>query len=274
MRRGARLAMALAAPGALALFVGAVGTSASPAWAWAWERFTTWQDQALSAGPITVYYPPLDRTVAQVVLGIARRALSEEARNLGVSPPPPLAIFLYNRLASLDASAGLSPEDNVVGLYAGGTIRILNPEAWIPEPGWRAAFRYEGPVPHEIGHALLADIAHGHYPAWFNEGVAQYEDEAVTGFVWLTASNRWSAPLYSMAQLTQNFYGLPNQSLAYREGLGLVGWLVHARGLRYFDRFLAALGGTQPFAAVLREWYGVSPASLYRRWVKTVRPGA
>jgi hypothetical protein len=272
MRQKLHIAAACAALAATCLLIGASNGAAGAALAWTWERLGAWQDGAVHAGPITVFYPPRDRSVAEVILRLAVHAMSEEARNLGVSSPPPLSIFLYNQLTALDASAGLPSRDDVVGLYAAGTVRVLNPQTWIPGPGWRAAFRFEGPVPHEIGHALLNDIAHGNYPAWFNEGVAQYEDERVTGFVWLTPANRWSQPLYSMAQLTRNFYGLSNQALAYREALGLVGWLVQARGAAHFNRFLRALGGAHPFSWVLREWYGLTPGGLYRRWVRTVRP--
>ena len=230
-------------------------------------RLSVSGDHSAASAHFLVLYPSGERKDARLILGLLNRAYPIETKNLAVHPNGPLTVIVYPTLSALARSAGLPADANDIGLYDAGTMRLAAPQSWIQGHGWQTTFAEDGPVSHELGHALLDVAADGNFPAWFNEGVAQYEDRLVTGYVWTTGTNGLSGPLYSMAALSGGFYALPNQGLAYREGLSLVSYLVQRGGMTRFDRFIHELGnGGPPFDTVLQHVYGLTPRSLFNAW--------
>ncbi len=276
-RRAQGLAAAALLAGALVL------AWAPPLYGWRWPveaaalRVSVLADPQLSAGPFQVAYPPGHRAAAALVLQDIQRDYRVERASLGVTLSIPLLVVIYPTQAALNTSAGLPPGANNIGLYDAATIRIDLPRAWIPRGPWRPRFQAEGPVAHELGHALLDRAGHENYPAWFNEGVAQWEDYRATGYQWLTASNQVGsgAGVYSWAALTGQFYALPHQSLAYREGLKLVEYLRSSGygGPARFRRFVHALGGFASFGATMQAVYQIRPSALYRSWRRSLLEG-
>ena len=256
-------------------------TLAPPAYGWRWPlqaallRLTVVSEPELDRGPFRVVYPPGHRAAAAVVLKDIESSYRVERPSLGATLCTPLLVVMYPTLGALNTSAGLPSSANNIGLYYAGTIRIALPRAWIPRGPWRPTFQAEGPVAHELGHALLDRVGHENYPAWFNEGVAQWEDYRVTGYQWLTASNEIGngATAYSWTALTQHFYALPHQSLAYREGLKLVEYLVSSRygGPARFRDFVRTLGGFESFSVAMQAVYHIQPAALYRSWRESLK---
>jgi hypothetical protein len=230
------------------------------------ERLQVIHDHAISTRHFLILYPAGEAAAARVVATEIEHDYGIESRQLGVRLSGRLTVVLYPNEAQLDESAGLPPQADDIGLYDAGTIRIAAPQSWITSADWRPIFQAEGPVAHELGHALLDQVANGNFPSWFNEGVAQEEDYRVTGYVWLTPTNSLSGQLYSMDRLNQNFYALPNQSLAYRQGLSLVQYLIAQRGQTTFDQFLKTLGQGTSFGTALHRSYGVSENGLYSAW--------
>lgn len=227
----------------------------------------------MSTRHFRLYYQPDERAQATLTLDALNRALPGEEANLQEIPPGRLTVVLYPTQAAMNRAVGVNPTANNIGYDYNGVIDILSPSVWIGHPASaRSRFLTSGPAPHELGHALLNLKAQGNYPDWFNEGVAQYEDWRSTGYLWLTHSNSLKGRLYSMDQLTQNFYGLSNQSLAYREGLSLVQYLEHAQGQRGFHRFLDDLQAGQSFSRALNHVYHLqSPQALFKAWQTTLR---
>lgn len=254
--------------------------AAPPAYGWrhpleaAILRATVLSQPELVGGPFLVVYPPGHRAVAALVLRDAAADYRVERQSLGERLHQPLLIVIYPTQAALNTSANLPAGDNNVGLYDVGTVRLDLPRAWIPTGPWEPTFQADGPVAHELGHALLDRAGHENYPAWFNEGVAQWEDYRATGYQWLTANNELHAGAapYSWVALSSNFYALPHQSLAYREGLLLVEELRRRRygGPPRFRRFVHALGGSRSFGATMQAVYHLDPAALYRAWRRTL----
>ncbi len=220
-----------------------------------------------------LYYPPGERTQAEWTLAALKRALSKEEANLQEIPPNRLTVVLYASQAAMNRAVGINASANNIGYDYEGVIDILSPSAWMANtPSARSRYLASGPAPHELGHALLNLKAQGNYPNWFNEGVAQYEDWRSTGYLWLTRSNSLKGRLYSMEELTKNFYGLPNQSLAYREGFSLVQYLEQSQGQHAFHRFLDDLQGGQSFSEALTHVYHLSsPAALFKAWQTALR---
>lgn len=267
----------------------ALGLAASIAWGWrplarlAYVadravniRLTAWDLRhwpKVENAAFRVYYPPGEADVARTVLGIATHALPFEEQNLDEFPRHQLLVVVYPTEAALDQAVGEPPDLANIGYDYDGVIDILSPKAWLGSgPEALAAFRKDGPVPHELGHALLDLKADQNYPHWFNEGVAQYEDYRVTGYQWITPTNSLRGPLYSMAQLSNaTFYSLPDQSRAYREGLALVEYLEGIKGHHAFLAFLHALQDDVPFNQALSQVYHFSsPDALFHAWLRTL----
>jgi hypothetical protein len=249
--------------GALARWAGTGPVTAAEVLA---TRLEAAGDRSLAGGPFVVLYPPGQAEAARVVLAELLHDYPAEAADLGARLRTRLYVVLYPSTADLDRTAGLSPAQDDIGLYDAGTIRLAAPTSWIRVRPWQPVFAREGPVAHELSHALLDAAAHENYPAWFNEGVAQYEDWRLTGFVWLTPHNRLDGPLYSIQQLTAAFYDLPDQSRAYRQALALVQFLVDRGGPQELRALVAALGRGVPFDRALEQVYGLSPGALDAAW--------
>ncbi|MCL5115750.1 MAG: hypothetical protein M1272_01170 [Firmicutes bacterium] len=218
-----------------------------------------------------VYYPPGQAREASWVLTSATQALPYEEQNLTEVPQHRLTIVVYSTQAAMNASVGLPADANNIGYDYNGVMDILSPEAWIgTDAEAKKAFLTQGPVPHELGHALLNLKANANYPNWFNEGVAQYEDMKVTGYQWITPTNSLTGPLYTMSQLDHSFYELPNQSLAYRQGLALVSYLETVHGEKAFQAFLGQLTRGESFSTALRHVYHLSSTeALFSAWQET-----
>lgn len=232
-------------------------------------RLATWPE--LTSASFRIYYAPGQAEEAGWVLQALDQALPYEEQNLAVTPKGRLTVVVYPSQAAMNEAVGVNGSANNIGYDYAGVIDILSPKAWLPH---RQAFLAQGPAPHELGHALLNLKADGNYPAWFNEGVAQYEDWRTTGYQWVTSTNHLSGPLYPMNQLTANFYGLSNQSRAYREGLALVQYLEQRQGQSGFHQFLQDLENGQSFQGALRTQYHFpSENALFSAWQASRHPG-
>ncbi len=234
----------------------------------AYTRWSLSGWNTLKSSHFDVYYPPGEERSAQLVLRILRSSLPFEERNLNQFNPGRLTVVVYPSLSAMNQATGEPAHANNIGYDYHGVIDILSPSTWRGTgAGAFHGFAQQGPVPHELGHALLDLKAGMNYPAWFNEGVAQYEDYRLTGYEWLTPTNALTGRLYSMAQLDGNFYGLSNQSLAYREGFSLVQYLETVKGHQTFVRFLDQLSHGIPFnQALVSIYHFPSPAALYHAW--------
>ncbi len=109
--------------------------------------------------------------------------------------------------------------DPPIGAYWQGTLWFLAPSMWLAEgPSMASAYAKDGPVPHELTHLTNDIVGDGRVPIWLDEGLSQYEDWELSGYVWYVPSrNSFSLPKYSWGQLTGNFYGLPDQPMAFRQ---------------------------------------------------------
>ncbi len=215
-----------------------------------------------------VLYPPGHQKSAEEIAHLASDAYAGEIANLGIHPTGRLVIAVYPNRASLNDAVGLPPQQNNIGFYWHGVIDVLGPHGLHQAIGLPlSSYPLDGPVAHELGHALLNLGAYGNYPSWFNEGVAQWEDLRQTGYQWLTAHNDLRTdPLYSLSTLSNDFYQLPHQGLAYREGLGMVEYLAHLGGPNTLANLVHVLGHGTPFDIAIKRTYGSPIQTLFDHW--------
>ncbi|MBX5466327.1 MAG: hypothetical protein K6U14_02365 [Firmicutes bacterium] len=255
--------LAVWGPGALALRRTAYATLT--AFTAVVQASQTVGDSHLMVPHFVIAYPPGDRAAAWVVARGLEQAWPLEAERLGQAPPFPLPVMVYSQPAAMNRAVGVRARDRDLGFYWNGAIRVVAPQVWPgPGPGQDAVFLRQGPVAHELGHAMLAFAADGNYPDWFNEGMAQVLDTAVTGW----SAPRPPGPLYPPNALEMRFYTLPNQAMAYWEADQWTRFLLAHGGWPRLRRLIQRLAAGEPFNQALAEVYPwSSPAALDAAWL-------
>ncbi len=225
----------------------------------------------LRSDPFVVRYQLEDREAASLVLEVAHEVYGLVARDLGFKPTSTVDIILHPDREAMRNSFGWAQGENALGAYHRGVIRILSPRAWIDEdkPELIAkVFRYTGPTVHELTHLVLDYATSGNYPYWFSEGLAQYEEYRLTGFVWVEPESNLKQPLYTLEELEEQFVRLPNQSLAYRQAFTLVCFLAESYGDEALRQLVARLGEGKPMPEALQLVTGIDYGDLELRWLE------
>ena len=210
-----------------------------------------------------------DAEGARVVLDVAEQELSSVLSDIRVQADTRVLVLVYSTREELRDEFGWSASEDAMGVYFGGVVRVLSPRAWVNSVDidvLRERFRAEGPLAHEFTHLVLDELTEGNYPRWFSEGVAQYEEYMVSGYMWIEPGARSQTPFYSYADLDRGFEDLPDQAKAYRQAFLMVYYLVTQHG---WDKVLALVASLQRgtgFGAAMQMTYGFREAELSDQW--------
>lgn len=182
---------------------------------------------------------------------------------------PKIPIVVYPSRAELNASFGWPASENAMGVYWGGVIRVLTPQAWINEndpEALRQVFRQSGPMAHELTHLVLDYAARGNYPRWFTEGVAQYQEYKITGYIFGAQEGIWDRGVYPFNKMDRQFDKLSNQALAYRESLSVVQYIVSVYGEEGLHNIIKNLARGASFNDALENALELNLEGLEREW--------
>lgn len=182
---------------------------------------------------------------------------------------PRIPVVIYPSREELNASFGWPASENAMGVYWGGVIRVLAPRAWVgaEDPqGVRQVFQQAGPMAHELTHLLLDYAARGNYPRWFTEGVAQYQEYKITGYIFGSRAGIWDQGLYPLNRMDRQFDKLPDQALAYRQSLSVVEYIVAVYGEEGLHNIIKNLAKGVNFNNSLELALGVNLGTLEREW--------
>lgn len=220
-----------------------------------------------------VWYTERDRNAAPIILRVAEDLYPTLVQQLHFTPSERVQLVIYPDRASLRQAFGWSDQESALGVYFGGTIRLLSPNVWAGTNDpveMEKAFRQTGPISHEFTHLALDYRTSGNYPHWFSEGLAQWVEQRVTGYVWLEPENRLDQPRYSLAQLDRDFDQLPNVALAYRESYLLVDFLAQRGGDASIGALVDRLAEGQSFSQAVEAQYHIPWSrlnGLYQNWL-------
>lgn len=208
----------------------------------------------LSSPDLTVYYQPGLAADASIVAATARRDAPEVSADFGLPPTTPATLVVVSA-AQLARDTGVH---GTVGDYYEGVLWLLAPSAFLPAGrGLQARYERTGPVVHELTHQDDDLAAGGLPPVWFDEGLAEYEDWRLTGYVWAPPAGSFAPGTYSWAELTApGFYRLPDQALAFRQALAAVA-AVCRTGPGTCDRVLSGLRSGVGLDQALRAAIGL-----------------
>ncbi|MBF7081456.1 hypothetical protein IT084_00475 [Desulfallas sp. Bu1-1] len=210
-----------------------------------------------------------DEDSARLVLETSRIFYRRICNDLSCVPGKKIPIVVYPSREELNASFGWPASENAMGVYWGGVIRVLAPEAWIRDSDPEVVeqiFQQAGPMAHEITHLVLDYLARGNYPRWFTEGLAQYEEYKITGFMFDHPEGIWDRGLYPLQRMDRNFDALPDQALAYRESLSVVEYIVAVYGEDGLNNIIRNLARGINLADSLEQALGMDMISFEKAW--------
>ncbi len=193
-------------------------------------RLQTGQWDEIQTEHYVIKYLPVDQEYVAMVAETAEEAYSSVTDRLGQVPGQQTTIVIYPDSTSLAASFGWDKNEKALGVYWGGTIRVLSPGAWMSNPWQQDRFTKEGPMVHEFTHLMVDEMTRGNYNRWWTEGVAQYTEKNITGFEFATPFNgKQQFHYYTLDNLDKNFDRL-DQSIAYWEALQAVDFIADIYG--------------------------------------------
>ncbi|MDI3269151.1 MAG: hypothetical protein QJR00_00415 [Bacillota bacterium] len=138
---------------------------------------------ALQKDGVLVIYPPGHEEEASWVLEGVLQYVDPVFTLLHARRPDHIRVMVAADQEELRHDLGTS--EAPLGAYWQDTLWILAPSSWPGGPVDRERFLAEGPIAHELGHMALHRRVGEKVPVWLDEGVAQWVDEKVTGFLWL-----------------------------------------------------------------------------------------
>lgn len=231
------------------------------------QRDIAWQTASwehVQGRYVELVFQQPDRGVARTVLQVADESYTQVAKMMGYRPPTPVRVVIYPDRASMGESFGGAADESAMGIYWGGVIRILSPREWmgaVSPAKMEHVFHQDGPLVHEMAHLIVDYRARGNYPRWLTEGIAQYVEREITGFV-LDGPRANARAWYPLESMDRQFDALPDQSLAYRQSLELIDLLVQKHGLTVIDRLLTSLGKGATINQAFRRVTGMDTQGL------------
>lgn len=209
---------------------------------------------------IVKYYQG-DQQQAQLVLDAAEKFITPVSDKLGYNPSGKTIIVVYPNREQLNDYFGWPADESAMGVYWAGTIRVLAPREWIDaedQEEFQQIFLSSGPMAHEIAHLAVDYQTKGNYNRWFTEGVAQYVEMQLTGFKFTDPAGSLSSQRYSMNDLAEKFDYLPNQSLAYKQSLAAVYYLVDRYGEQSILEIMDSLSRGSTIDKALQKTYDIN----------------
>ncbi len=228
----------------------------------AWRRFEeirtnveTRKFNAVETDHFVIKFMAKDEPYVKMVADAAEEAWDTITRFFGYGPQGKTVVVIYPDSRSLGASFGWDKDEEAMGVYWAGTIRVLSPGQWISSPDAEDVFRRDGPLAHELTHLVVDELTKGNYPRWFTEGVAQYVERKVTGFSFAEPCFR-EIPHYSFEVLENSFDEL-DQRLAYYESLVAVECIVDRAGEEGLLQVIDALGNGLTLEQAIKKAMGI-----------------
>ncbi len=212
-----------------------------------------------------IKYDPAEKGAAAMVAQAAEAAYSPVTAALGYMPAGKTLVIMYGDRGELNKNFGWSNGQSAMGVYWGGVIDVLSPQAWLKD-GTAGEYIRTGPMVHEYTHLVLDHMARGNYPRWFTEGLAQYLEYKVNGYEWRTPDNALTSRLYTQSELDRDFDNLPSQALAYRESLAAIRYIAVVHGDDKLRQVIAALSAGRTMEQAINGSLGMDYGAFSAAW--------
>ncbi|MDD4169754.1 MAG: peptidase MA family metallohydrolase [Desulfotomaculaceae bacterium] len=228
-----------------------------------------WRSEEITTKHFRVRFMPGNQAEAELVLEAAEHFYSPVTADFRFSPRTKIPIILYSSRETLNKSFGWDAKENAMGVYWAGTIRVVSPLTWADDNDagkLKEIFFSSGPMAHELTHLVVDYLTGGNYPRWFTEGVAQYEEYKLTGYIVKGAAGSLRQRHYSIGELTTDFDKLPDQTLAYGESLAAVQYIVQNFGEDILLELIHKLGEGYSLSYAMENSMGINLQVFEERW--------
>ncbi|MDD2620633.1 MAG: peptidase MA family metallohydrolase [Syntrophomonadaceae bacterium] len=166
-------------------------------------------------------------------------------------------LVVYPNGQSLASSFGWDKNEKAMGVYWGGSIRVLSPREWLFGDDIKERFIKEGPMVHEFTHLMVDEISQGNYNRWWTEGIAQYAEKKITGFQFADPfTGGENLEYYTLEKLAKEFDRL-DQQVAYWESLKVVEYIVDQYGEEEIFDILEQLGQKRTMEQSVHDCLGI-----------------
>ena len=204
-----------------------------------------------------------DYQLGQQILTVLEGLYRQLSVELTSQPPATVAVILYPGQAYFDITQAPSWS----GALFDGKIRIPTQGLASVTPELSAV------LVHELTHAFIRSLPGRGCPSWFNEGIAQFQEGKSSSSYrkWLEALNRESH-LIQLMDLKASFASLPGDSasLAYREGLAAVEFLVASAGRSSIRNILELMGQNYNFESAFENVLHKNVAQFDAEWRRSL----
>ncbi|OPX84490.1 MAG: hypothetical protein A4E53_04274 [Pelotomaculum sp. PtaB.Bin104] len=227
-----------------------------------------WRSEEIYSEHFRVRFMPGNRAEAELVLEATEFFYYPVMKDFNYSPRTRIPVIIYSSREALNKSFGWDAKENAMGVYWAGTIRVLSPRAWAGGADMdklKETFFSSGPVAHELTHLVVDYLTGGNYPRWFTEGVAQYEEYKLTGFVFRNTADLLRQSHYSIGEL-DDFDNLPNQAQAYSESFSAVLYIVQNYGEDTLMELFNKLGEGNNFSEAMEKAMGINVQEFDLKW--------
>ena len=209
-----------------------------------------------------IKYTPVDEPYVKLIAGVAEEAYDTVSSVFGLEPGGRTIIVVYPDSSSLSQSFGWDKDENAMGVYWAGSIRILSPREWLEEQDMQLKFAQEGPMVHEFAHLMVDEISRGNYNRWWTEGMAQYVEKKITGFEFPSPfAEGKKIEYYPLKQLAKRFDEL-DQSIAYWESLQAAEYIADRYGAASLFNITRQLGQGKSLEQAIENTLAIS----YTEW--------
>jgi len=198
--------------------------------------------ETLTTPHFEILFKPQARDQVGVVADAAEKAYERVGTDFDFFPKDRIPIVIYPDSESLQKAFGWPADQSTQGVYYRGLIYIQAPKAWIDDSGnLQQVFFNNGPMVHEYTHLVVDRLTGGNYTRWFTEGVAQYEEQRVTGYTLAQDFNIDTSNLYPLDDMISGFDELPDVPKAYIQALEMTKNMAGEGGIREIRDILAQL---------------------------------
>jgi hypothetical protein len=209
------------------------------------------QERALEAGDSgnfeILFEGGEDRELASEILEMLEETRQRQGIQLGWFTRRPVTVVLYRGRDFSD----ITRLADWAGAAFDGKIRL-------PVGHSRDRTVLARVLTHEFIHALLFEVAGGGFPAWFNEGLAQHQEERPGG----------EARYLALAGLKESFMKLDRGSAvhAYQASHSAVEYLISQNGFEHLGLLLERMSRGGIFDRNFEEVYGLTVEEFDRKW--------
>lgn len=209
-----------------------------------------------------IKYTDVDQEYVPMISRASEQAYQSVSQAFGQEPQDKTTIVVYPDTASLADSFGWDRDQKAMGVYWGGSIRILSPREWIGSPEAAELFIKEGPMVHEFTHLMIDELTRGNYNRWWTEGVAQYVEKNITGFEFADPFGGGRTPYYYELDSLERSFDSLDQQVAYWQSLRIVEYLVDEYGQECLFDIMKYLGQGLNMKQAIENTLGVDYSSF------------